>query len=213
MTTQRYVYLDDRELADAQDLVESPTVTSSENDLQDPSFLRLSSERVLIRRFEPADAIHLAAYRNDCEVARYQSWKYPCSVRDAEDFIASLRERAPGTPGAWFQFAVSLPAGALIGDVGLGIAADNTDQAELGFSFAQQYQGRGYAIESVGLVARYAFERLSIRRLFALTDSRNARAQRLLERLRFRREGAAREATWFRGEWVTDFLYAKLATD
>ncbi|MDP8946945.1 MAG: hypothetical protein M3N09_02420 [Actinomycetota bacterium] len=47
------------------------------------------------------------AYRNDPEVARYQSWE-SCSELEALDFIRELRSSEPGTPGEWFQFAVEL---------------------------------------------------------------------------------------------------------
>jgi hypothetical protein len=47
------------------------------------------------------------AYRNDPEVARYQSWE-SCSELEALDFIREMRSSEPGTPGEWFQFAVEL---------------------------------------------------------------------------------------------------------
>ncbi len=50
-------------------------------------------------------------------------------------------------------------------------------------------------------------------RVFARTDARNLRAQRLLERLDLRREGELREGTWFEGAWATDLLYAQLESE
>jgi RimJ/RimL family protein N-acetyltransferase len=127
-------------------------------------------------------------------------------------FIASLRGLAPGTPGTWFQFAVGLgPERALIGDVALRTSRSAPRQAELGFTFAGAHQGQGYAAEAVERVVGYAFERLAMHRIFSLTDTRNVRAQRLLERLRFRKEGEFRENVWFKGAWASEMLYARLA--
>ena len=182
--------------------------------MEDPSFAELLSERLLIRRFGPADAEPLAAYRSDAEVARYQAWECPYSVHEAEKFIASLRGLAPGTPGTWFQFAVGLlPSGTLIGDVALRTTRSDPRQAELGFTFAGTHQGHGYATEAVRAVAAYAFGRLAMHRVFSLTDARNLPAQRLLERLGFRREAELRENTWFKGEWASEFLYAQLESE
>jgi RimJ/RimL family protein N-acetyltransferase len=179
--------------------------------VQDPSFETLRSERLVVRRFAAADAEPFAAYRSDPEVARYQAWECPYPVQEAERFIASLRGRAPGTPGTWFQFALALSAsGALIGDVALRTRRGDPRQAELGFSLASAHRRQGYATEGVGLVVEYAFRDLAMQRVFALTDARNLPAQRLLERLAFRREGELGEKTWFKGQWATEVVFARL---
>ena len=142
------------------------------------------SRRLVIRRFTSGDAEALASYRSDAEVARYQSWECPYPVSEARRFIASLHDVAPGTPGTWFQFAVSLQSsGTLIGDVALRTRKADARQAELGFTFATAHQRQGFATEAVGAVVRYAFEKLALHRVFSQTDVRNIRAQRLLERL------------------------------
>lgn len=179
--------------------------------MEDSSFDTLSSERLIIRRFRPVDASAFAAYRSSPEVARYQDWDCPFSVAQAERFIESLRNQAPGTPGSWFQFAVAIaPSGPLIGDCAFRATRRDPRQAELGFTFATTYQGRGYASEAVATVLQYAFRTLALHRVFAITDVRNGPAYRLLERLRFRREGHFQHNSWFKGEWSSEFLYAQL---
>jgi aminoglycoside 6'-N-acetyltransferase len=182
--------------------------------VQDSSFEPLVSERLLIRRFEAGDAEAFSAYRSQPEVARYQAWEVPFPVHEAEQFIASLSRAEPGSPGSWFQFAVGLRTSrALIGDIALRTTRGDPRQAELGFTFATTHQGQGYAAEAVECVLGYAFDRLKMHRVFALTDVRNHRAQQLLERLRFRREGELRDSTWFKGEGASERLYARLASE
>lgn len=182
--------------------------------MEDGSFEQITSKRLVIRRFTPDDAEAFAAYRSEAEVARYQDWECPYPVNDARTFIASQQHLAPGRPGTWFQFAVCLPSsGAPIGDVALGTSRDEGRQAELGFTFTSAYQGQGYATEAVRTVTRYAFDTLGLHRVFSRTDGRNLRAQRLLERLGFRREGELPESVWFKGAWATDVLYAQLRSD
>jgi aminoglycoside 6'-N-acetyltransferase len=182
--------------------------------MKDPSFDQLATRRLLIRRFTESDAEALASYRSDPEVARLQDWETPYPIEEAKRFIATLGDLAPGTSGTWFQFAVSLePSGALIGDVALRTGRSDPRQAELGFTLASAQQGQGYAGEAVGAVVQYAFQQLAMHRVFARTDSRNHRAQRLLTRIGFRLEGEFRESVWFKGEWATDLLYARLASE
>jgi aminoglycoside 6'-N-acetyltransferase len=182
--------------------------------MQDASFEQLRAERLILRRFAAEDAEALAAYRSDVEVARLQDWECPYPVGEASRFIASMATLAPGTPGTWFQFAVSVPPSPrLVGDVALHTPPSDARQAELGFTFARSHQGRGYAAEAVRTVVAYAFARLEMHRVSSRTDARNRRAQRLLERLSFRREGELREGVWFKDEWTTEILYAQLASE
>jgi RimJ/RimL family protein N-acetyltransferase len=182
--------------------------------MKDPSFEHLATSRLLIRRFRAGDAEALATYRSDPEVARYQDWEIPYPIEEASRFIASLQHRAPGTSGTWFQFAVSLASSRdLIGDIALRTGRSDPRQAELGFTFAAARQGRGYAMEAVRSVVQYSFTQLAMHRVFARTDVRNLSALRLLERIEFRREGEFRESVWFKGEWVTDVLYAQLESE
>ena len=109
--------------------------------------------------------------------------------------------------------AVTLSSsGTLLGDVALRTGLDDVGhtEAELGFTFASAHQGQGYATEAVRAVVQYAFQQLAVHRVFSRTDARNLRAQRLLERVGFRREGEFEDSTWFKGAWVTDMLYTQL---
>ena len=191
-----------------------PANTAGGGSMEDPSFDHFVSRRLVIRRFASADAETFASYRSDVEVARYQDWECPYPLNQAKRLIARLQHLAPGTPGTWFQFAVTLPSsGALIGDAGLGTSETEARQAELGFTFAAAHQGQGYATEAVGAVVQYAFLKLAMQRVLSRTDARNLRAQRLLERLGFRRRGEMPETTWFKGAWATDFLYSQLESE
>ena len=182
--------------------------------MEDPSFEQLSSRRLVIRRFASSDAEAFALYRSDEEVARYQDWECPYPISDGRAFIASLHHLAPGTPGRWFQFAVTLASsGTLLGDVALCASRVDVGQAELGFTFASAHQGQGYATEAVRAVVQYAFRHLAMHRVFSRTDAGNLRAQRLLERIGFRLEGKFLESTWFKGAWATDMLYAQLESE
>jgi len=45
--------------------------------MADESFTELPGQRVVVRRFRPADVAEFVAYRSRPEVARYQSWDAP----------------------------------------------------------------------------------------------------------------------------------------
>ena len=172
-------------------------------------FSSLETERLILRRFADSDLGPFLAYRNDPEVARYQSWD-SCTEREATAMIEGLKSEQPGTPGEWFQFAIeSKETGALLGDCALRVEEDGR-QAEVGFTLAREHQGRGYASEAVSRLLDYAFGDLGLHRVFAVTDQENEPSFSLLERLGLRREGQFAENAWFKGRWSSEYLYAVL---
>jgi RimJ/RimL family protein N-acetyltransferase len=172
----------------------------------------LTTDRLVLRRFRPADARTLAAYRTDPAVARYQSWQSPYSVEQAAYAIESMAVADPEQPG-WFQYAVELTAEhAHIGDVAVNLH-DNRLQADIGYSFAPERHGHGYATEAVRGVLDHLFRVRGLHKVSAECDARNVASYRLLERVGFRREGLLRQHSRVKGEWTDDLLYGLLAAD
>jgi [ribosomal protein S5]-alanine N-acetyltransferase len=181
--------------------IDDPAVTAVE----------LRTARLRLRPFAEADLPAFVAYRRDPEVARYQEWDETFSAEDAQALFDRWRGVAPGTPGAWFRFAIEEAAsGTLLGDCVLHVKEDDPRQAEIGFTLACGYQGKGYAAEAVGAVLEYAFATLALHRVIAITDARNAAAARLLERVGMRREGHHLQNVWFKGAWGDEFSFAIL---
>lgn len=173
----------------------------------------LETSRLILRRFRTDDRAAFLAYRNDPEVARYQSWE-SCSVEEAAEFIETQRLQQPGVPGQWFQFAIELrESAALIGDCAFKLNEDDARQAEIGFTLSRQFQKRGYAAEAVARVLDYAFAELELHRVIAVTDSENHASVALLERLGMRREAHYVKNIWFKGKWGDEFLYAILGNE
>jgi RimJ/RimL family protein N-acetyltransferase len=172
----------------------------------------ITAERLVLRRFRAADAETLAAYRSDPEVARYQSWTAPVAVAAAREMVARMAAGDPARPG-WFQYAVERAADhAMIGDIGVE-RHENGMQAEIGFTLARAYQGKGYAAEAVRALLDHLFAVDGLHKVSAECDARNAASARLLERVGFVREGLRRQHTWIKGEWTDDLLYGLLAAD
>ncbi|GAA1667984.1 GNAT family protein [Kribbella yunnanensis] len=170
----------------------------------------VQTERLTLRRFTPGDATAFAAYRSDPEVARFQSWEAPVREPEALTTVTGFGNGDPDAPG-WFQYAVDLD-GVLIGDLGLHLD-ENLMQAELGFTLAPAYQGKGYATEAVRGLLDHLFTAKNLHRVSAECDARNTSSARLLERVGFQREGLRRSHTWIKGEWTDDLLFGLLRSD
>ena len=173
-------------------------------------FSHLESPRIVLRHFRDADLPSFLAYRNDPEIAKYQSWE-SLNEQEAHTFVQEQKTLQPGVPGAWFQLAIELKeTGRLVGDCGLKIHQQDTQQAEIGFTLSRDYQSKGLASETVSCLLDYAFIQLGLHRIIAVTDCQNAPCVALLERLGLRREGHFLQNVWFKGMWGDEYLYAIL---
>lgn len=165
----------------------------------------IETPRLLLRRFELKDAVALAAYRSNPEIARYQAWPSPLSAEEADAAVRDYSKADPEEPG-WFQYAIELRADqSLAGDLGINLH-HNRMQAELGVTLAPALHGKGYALEALHGILGHLFDR-GLHHVKATCDTRNAASARLLERAGFDLEGRSTGSLWLRGEWTDSLLF------
>ncbi len=182
----------------------------SKTPLGSVTMLPLESARLVLRQMQSTDIDAFMAYRNDPQVARFQSWE-TFSRTAAAHFLEEQETREPLVPGQWLQIAITLkPDQLLIGDCALKIQAEDQRQATIGITLAKHYQGKGFANEALSLLLSFLFEKLRLHRVQADTDPENTPAWLLLERLGFRREAHFRQSLWFKGRWADEYVYAIL---
>jgi len=156
--------------------------------------------RVMLRRLCVGDLAAFQAYRSDPELGRYQGWT-PMAEAEARGFLARMAMTPFGLRGEWLQLGIAERTDAgLIGDIGLCLSppGQQPSQAELGFTLAAAWQGRGLAGEAVREALALLFQHSDVERVVAIADARNARSLRLLQAVGMRLR--ATEPTLFRGE-------------
>jgi RimJ/RimL family protein N-acetyltransferase len=173
-----------------------------------PTFEKLETPRLILRRFREDDLAALVSYRNDPRIAQYQMWESYDETR-GKDLIEKNKNKSPGDEG-YCQLALEYKAtGELIGDFMLKTQEDKR-LAEIGYTLAFNFHGKGLAREAATAVIDYAFIVLNIHRLSATADPRNLASLKLLERLGFRKEAHFVKSLWFKGEWADDVVYGLL---
>ena len=97
--------------------------------------LQLESPRLILRSFQDSDLETFLAYRNDPEVAKYQSWDVPYPRENGLQFIELMKMSNPTSQGEWYQVAVELKSTReMIGDVAFCTMAYDHKQALIGYS-------------------------------------------------------------------------------
>lgn len=179
-----------------------------------PRFFLLSTPRLHLRSFVLRDLDAFVAYRSDPAVARYQGWSLPYTREQGQALIEEMMHKPLDVQGEWLQVAIEQrESGALIGDCAFGVRDRRGQQAEIGYTLARGFQGRGYATEAITRLLQYLFDERGLHRVHASCDTENRASIRLLERLGMRREAHFIENYWDNGQWTSEYLYAILARE
>ena len=89
-----------------------------------------------------------------------------------------------------------------------GLDVHDGRQAEIGWVFAPDVQGAGYATEAARALVRVAFEEVGVHRVWAQLEPANTASARICERLGMRREALFEGASWFKERWTDLAVYA-----
>jgi RimJ/RimL family protein N-acetyltransferase len=170
------------------------------------------TDRLALRPFRHGDEADVLAYRSRHDVVRYM----PTGPLQPDGATAFVAERLATTRIAADEDKIILAVehdGRVVGDVLIKAGQLADRQAEIGWAFNPDFQGRGLATEAARELLVMAFGELGMHRAWAQLDPRNAASVRLCERLGMRREAYFREDIWFKGEWGDTAIYALLAAE
>ncbi len=162
----------------------------------------LMTERLSIQPLSLTDLDSFVAYRQNPEIARYQSWEPSYSKAQAKELIDSQDGVLLPGKDQWLQLAIhDQTSKELVGDLAIhAIEADNSI-FEIGFTIASEHQGKGLATEAAQKLLAH-LELQGATKFFAYTDSRNTPSIKLLTVLGFELQPSKGWTEQFKGELV-----------
>ncbi len=176
-------------------------------------FSPIRTARLLIRSFRPEDAVGLAQRRSDPVVAEYQNWTIPFSIDDAERIVAELvAMEGPANEEWWMAIVCDAATEEVLGDLALHLSSEG-HTAEVGYTFAAEHWGHGYAVEALQALVDHLFDEVGVTRVFGMLHPGNPASAMVLERCGFLFEGHTRSSFWLGGECSDDWIYGLIRDD
>ncbi len=173
----------------------------------------LIGSRVMLRAPRPADYLAWKTLRKES-----RPFLKPFEPRWTEADLGHRvyqsrlkRGREEAKQGTDYTFFIFLREGSretLVGGITLSNIRRRAAQfANLGYWMGQDYAGKGYMTEAVGLVVAYAFDSLLLHRVHAAFLPHNMASRRVLEKNGFREEGYAENYLQIDGKWADHVLF------
>ncbi len=150
----------------------------------------LATARLRLRPWQPDDRAWFVALRADPEVSRFLGDGQPQPAGEASaEFEWASSEWARVGLGPWAVEERS--TGMRVGYVGLPLWREGAPEeaVEIGYGYARDAWGKGYATEAAAAAIRWAFEVRRLDSLVALTAPENHASQRVLAKLGFTQDG------------------------
>lgn len=171
-------------------------------------FAPRATPRLVLRRLRADDGLSILRYMSDFKVTVW----LPEGTLNAEQ----AREFAVRNSGAQAKAVgvVHKTSQVLIGHM-MFHPWFGARTHEIGWVFAHEHQGLGYATEAATSLLAYAFEILKCHRVIATCQPENKASWRVMEKLGMRREAHFRKGHQLRpgGEWCDEYFYALLAEE
>jgi len=137
---------------------------------------------------------------NDQETTVFMgSGKYPLTVADLKNYIMSFQGSRNGMLlGVFLKKELKH-----IGNVTLQQADHKDRRAEIGILLGdKKARGKGYATETLGILARHSFNKLNLNKLTAGIVKGNDASQKAFAKAGFKVEGTLREHFYLNGEYI-----------
>ncbi len=172
----------------------------------------LETDRLLLRAPVPGDidAIELAC--QDPEIQRWTVVPSPYRREDAEFFVERLAPEGWRTGADLIWCVLEKETGELVGSQAL--VDRGPGAAEVGYWTAEKARGRGYTVEALRAVSRFAFAERAVRRLQWVAYVGNEPSLAVARRAGFTLEGTLRsfapQRGVFRDAWIGSLLPADL---
>ncbi|HEY0005760.1 MAG TPA: GNAT family N-acetyltransferase [Pyrinomonadaceae bacterium] len=155
-----------------------------------PTEIRIETERLLLRLFEPDDLEEMCSIWGDPFVTRFLPGGKPFPRERVASFL-------PRTLEFWREHGfgqlavVHRETGRVIGYCGFKFLEETPD-VELLYGLARAYWNQGLTTEAAAACLRFAFEETALERICAIAQPGNVGSYRVMEKLGMKFEKAAR---------------------
>lgn len=173
----------------------------------------IETERLLLRRFEYADADSML--RHWIADEKIQSM-YAEPVYSTKEEVKGLLDIYIGSyeKADYYRWAViEKKSGRCIGQIAYFLVDSKNHFAEIEYCIGSEFQRKGYATEAAKAVIKYGFDKINLHKVQICTRTLNKASQRVIEKCGFTYEGTLRDYFYVNGEYIGRLFYSMLRNE
>jgi ribosomal-protein-alanine N-acetyltransferase len=152
----------------------------------------LKTGRLTLRQLRSSDDKEIFALRSNDNVNKYLDRKPGKSIDDAQSFIQAINENIQKQDSLYWAITLN-GTDKLIGTICLFDFSEDHSKVEIGYELLPEFQGKGIMQEAASKVIHFGFQHAGVNSIEAYTHCENVSSTKLLEKLNFKKHGAADE--------------------
>jgi ribosomal-protein-alanine N-acetyltransferase len=173
----------------------------------------IQTPRLALRDFVSTDAGAVHNYHSHPSYPWHFYESASPTHEESQRFVQRFLDQQGQKPRTFFQLAITLPTGELIGNCGVRQRNPAVDEADVGYELSPSHWGNGYATEAAAAMIAFGFRSLLIKRITARCLSENTASSKVLRRLGMVRVEIRRNAEYFKGRSWDEDVYALAVTE
>ncbi|HMA60607.1 MAG TPA: GNAT family protein [Halanaerobiales bacterium] len=171
---------------------------------------QLETERLLLKPISREFKQEIYKHFSDQAVTRYMDIDVLKSVQEAEEIIDFYVEKEDQEK-CYRWVIIRKEDNAFLGTCGFNSWEKcRANRVEIGYDLSKKYWRQGYMQEAVKRLINHGFEILNLHRIEAKVTKGNEPSCRLLEKLNFTEEGFLRDYNYWKGEYISEYMYSLL---
>ena len=167
-------------------------------------FTDIETDRLVLKCIDHSDRDFIfEEFQNDF-INRYLYDEEPMTdISQADELIDFYTMVEPRKQNRWVL--IDKATNTKLGTCGFHLWNPDSKEVEIGFELMEQYNGKGYMLEAIEAIIKFARHRMNAERINAIVYIENKNCIKLLERLRFIKVGE--QKTEFRGQMYLHNIY------
>jgi [ribosomal protein S5]-alanine N-acetyltransferase len=172
-------------------------------------FSPLETSRLYLRPLSQSDVEFVYRHFSNPEINRYLLDESPVnSIEQAQEIVDFFMLPTATTYTRWVL--VTKTDEQPIGTCGFHKWDKRNRRSEIGYDLTPSAWGQGYMSEALTVMLEYGFTHLNLNRIEALVYTENAASLKLLEKLKFQKEGLLRDYFYQNDEFYDHWLLSLL---
>lgn len=176
-------------------------------------FPRLETDKLILRKVTHKDAEALMNLYSDEEATRFTDVLILKTPEEASEAVHTFQKLFKQNKGIRWAI-IRKTDNQFLGTCGyINWVKSRGYRGEMVQDLGRAYWGQGLVTEALRAILQYGFDRMSLNRVEAQVDPEDTRAQILLSKLGFQREGVLREHNFWQGRFWDVAIYSLLARE
>jgi len=176
--------------------------------------VKLTTKRLILRPLRISDANDVVQNINNLEIVRWLgSVPYPYKKKDAIWFINDSKKKMKEKHKTHYQWGIELKSEKkIIGGISLDRINLFSKKSHTGYWLGENYWRKGYGLEALRAVLKFAFNNLKLRKIETGVFVGNPSSGKLLEKVGAKKEGILRKTIKVKadGQIYDEILYGLL---